>query len=265
MENAKLFFGIFFILGGMGAFLEKDFIFGYYLLILGLIILPPISDFLKEKFNFWQNRIVRYGSYIGLFVLASLFTSNIEPIEIEHDEINNQVRLINLNKVYLNADGKKIEPTLNDITYKVISVLDHQKKKAQTEKYNSENFHLLVEVSSYKKEDLKKIASEIKKDYALFAPENCNINLWDNKEAYLLYLEQQKYYSQSYNKLMEESEKTEHSIGDKYAKLKKEWDKKYYPFIADHLLASITNGNIFQYYSLQNGYYKEVGGENYKK
>ncbi len=265
MEKVKQILGILFIFAGMGALFAESFAFGYYILILGLIIFPPISDTIKEKFKIWQNRVVRYSAYIGLFFLASLFVDNIDPIELEQEEMNNPVRLINLNKVYLNANGKKIEPTLNDITYKVISVLDHKKKKAQIEKDNSENIHLLVEVSDYQKDILKKIAFEIKKDYALFAPNNCNINLWDNKEAYLSYIKQQEYYYQSYNKLMKESEKTRQPFRDKYAKMKKEWDKKYYPFIADHLLASITNGNVFQYYNLQNDYYKEVGGENYKK
>ncbi len=112
---------------------------------------------------------------------------------------------------------------------------------------------------------IKKIAFKIKDEYAQFAPNNCNIDFWDDKKAYKLYLAQQKYYTESFDKLMAEFQRTRVPIGDKHAKLKKEWDKKNYPFIADHLPASITLGNDFGYYRLQDDYYKEVGRQNFKK
>lgn len=273
----------FFITGGL-LNISKNSPLGSLLIIFsGILLIPLISEKIKLNFSFWKNNIIRRGTITAFALIGFIIIGKqIKPQknQIKNDEIVvenpkipsknkvriiNKVRTINLDKVYFDENGNKVKPDNNDITYRVVEVLDHQKTEAPEKKFNYENFHLLVKFSSYEKEDLEKIAFSIKDEYAQFAPNNCNIELWDDKKAYLLYLEQQKYYNQSFDELMIEFKRTRMPIGDKHAKLKKQWDKINYPFIADHLPASISLGNVFFYYQLQDNYYKEVGGKNYKK
>ena len=110
----------------------------------------------------------------------------------------------------------------------------------------------------YSKEILKDIAFQIKNEYAKFAPNNCNVDLWDNKEAYQLYMEREKFLSETFDKLMAEFQRTRVPFADRQEELKRKWDKKNYAFIADHLPASITPENQFLFYMLQDNYYKEI-------
>ena len=42
-------------------------------MILGVVLLPPISDLLKEKFKLWQSKGLRYVTYVVLFFIAGVF------------------------------------------------------------------------------------------------------------------------------------------------------------------------------------------------
>lgn len=66
MKVVKYVLGVLFILGGIGALAQGAFGAGLLTAILGVLLLPPVSDALKEKFKFWQNKAVRYVSYIVL-------------------------------------------------------------------------------------------------------------------------------------------------------------------------------------------------------
>src|SRR5690606_10192894 len=67
MKVVKYVLGVLFILGGIGSLASGAFGAGLLTTLLGALFLPPISDALKEKFKFWQNKAVRYVSYIVLF------------------------------------------------------------------------------------------------------------------------------------------------------------------------------------------------------
>lgn len=275
MKVVKYILGVFFILGGISALVQGAFGAGLLTAILGALFLPPVSDALKEKFKFWQNKAVRYVSYIVLFGIVGVFmpkdvttksSSSKEDItENIEQEKSNKPRIINLDKVTLDSNMKKITPTENDITYRVVEVLKHNKQEGRIRNANSEQIVLLVEVSNYDEDVIKQIAFKLKDEYAKFAPKNCMIELWDDKKAYELLLERDKYISESFDDLMEKFQRTGKPIGDEHEKLKRKWDEKNYAFIADHNPATIAEGRIFWYYMLQDDYYKEVGGKNYKK
>ena len=71
-----------------------NFIASILFLLVGLLLLPPISEQVKQKFAFWQSKNVRYIGYSALFVVAILFdksdlpeTTNTNPVvEIEKQE-----------------------------------------------------------------------------------------------------------------------------------------------------------------------------------
>jgi len=73
MKVVKYVLGVLFILGGIGSLASGAFGAGLLTTILGALFLPPISDALKEKFKFWQNKAVRYVSYIVLFGIIGAF------------------------------------------------------------------------------------------------------------------------------------------------------------------------------------------------
>ena len=70
MKVAKYILGILFIITGLGVITQKSIITGIAFVILGVVLLPTVSDKLKENVSFWQNKIVRYISYIVLFTIA---------------------------------------------------------------------------------------------------------------------------------------------------------------------------------------------------
>lgn len=276
MKVFKYIVSVLLILSALGGIFTGDFLTGLFFLILGIIIFPPISDNLKEKFKFWQNKAVRYVSYIALVVIAGAFIDKSEmnkglnettkdEVKIVNKDAENKVRYVNLDETYYDGNMKKVEPDDNDVTYKVVEVLKHDKNKGRIEDADNEIITLLIEVSSEKEQDLKEITNELKKQYAQFTPNNCFLDVWDDKKAYELYLEREKFIQKSYDKLLEEFQRTRIPIGDKLNELKLEWDKKNYPFIADHNLTSSDFSGLFDYFPLQDDYYKEVGGKNFKK
>ena len=76
MKVAKYVLAVITLILSVYAFIDKRILFGIMLLAIGALILPPISDKLKEKFSFWNNRIVRY---VSLFVLLMIGATNLPP------------------------------------------------------------------------------------------------------------------------------------------------------------------------------------------
>ncbi|MGG5576380.1 hypothetical protein ACPDHL_03425 [Myroides sp. C15-4] len=73
MKTFKYILGIFFALGGIGMLGQFQVISGLLIFILGIILLPPISEQLNDKFSFWKNKGIRYIVYILLFGIAGIF------------------------------------------------------------------------------------------------------------------------------------------------------------------------------------------------
>lgn len=75
MRVVKYFLGVFLILAGLGSFFKSDFISGVLVFILGLILIPPIAEKIKNSFNSFKNKYVRYVTYLMLFAIAGSFMS----------------------------------------------------------------------------------------------------------------------------------------------------------------------------------------------
>ena len=76
MKTFKYVLGVLILLCSFAAFAEGSVGAGLSSIILGLVILPPISDKLKEKFSFWQKKPVRYVSYVALLAIIGATLSN---------------------------------------------------------------------------------------------------------------------------------------------------------------------------------------------
>lgn len=56
MKVVKFIVGGVFIISALGMFGQKEFLTGLIFASLGLIILPPISETLKQKLELWQSK-----------------------------------------------------------------------------------------------------------------------------------------------------------------------------------------------------------------
>ena len=84
----KYICSVFLILGGLGFLTNGSFLSGILLILLGIIILPPISDNLKTKINVWKSKGMRYVSYVVLFIISSAL-SNTDDIGLNTEAQNN--------------------------------------------------------------------------------------------------------------------------------------------------------------------------------
>jgi hypothetical protein len=73
MKITKYILSIFLIISGIGFIVKENIITGLLTLILGVILLPPVSEKIKEHIILFQNKIIRYGIYIGLLLIAGAF------------------------------------------------------------------------------------------------------------------------------------------------------------------------------------------------
>ena len=80
MKTFKYVLGVLILLCSFAAFAEGSVGAGLSSIILGLVILPPISDKLKEKFSFWQKKPVRYVSYVALLAIIGATLPNKDNI-----------------------------------------------------------------------------------------------------------------------------------------------------------------------------------------
>ena len=73
MKTVKYILGIFLILLSFGAIVQNKIIPAVAFFIMGLVLIPPISEQVKAKFKLWQNKNVRYFTYIVLFIVGASF------------------------------------------------------------------------------------------------------------------------------------------------------------------------------------------------
>lgn len=222
---------------------------------LGLVILPPISEKVKAKFPLWNRRLLRYLSYFLVFFLIGVisspndeYTNKVNESISKPDKKKNLVRLINLDKKQYDANLNLIEPDSNDITYRVLEVLKHDKNEGISKEGNLEIVYLYIEVNKLDKVSIEKLSRLLKNERCKYAFGNCLIELWTNKKAYLKYLEREKYLRTTSDRLLKEFQKTRVPYGDKYKDLVEKWDSKYYKFISDHNVSSLDFKSRFVYY-----------------
>jgi hypothetical protein len=94
MKVVKFIVGGVFIISAFGMFGQKEFLTGLIFALLGLILLPPISENLKQKFNLWQSKGIRYVAYIVLFFIAGAFMDKgkFSDLKTSQSEISNETK-----------------------------------------------------------------------------------------------------------------------------------------------------------------------------
>ena len=78
MRILKFILGGLFIIASLGMFAQKEVLTGLISVILGLIILPPVSENLKQKYTLWNSKGVRYISYIVLLSLVGMTSKKVK-------------------------------------------------------------------------------------------------------------------------------------------------------------------------------------------
>lgn len=115
-KGIKYFVGVLIILGGLGVLTQKQFLPFLFLISLGSVILPPISDKLKQQYPIWEKKSVRYLAYFSLFVLYGVFVESIsecvKPIALSPEKnvinyIKNNPQDVHMKNIaYLIETGK---------------------------------------------------------------------------------------------------------------------------------------------------------------
>jgi len=73
MKVLKYVLAVLFIMGGLGNLFSGSPLSGLFTLILGIVFIPKISELIGTKIKDWDNKILRYGVYIGLFIVSAMF------------------------------------------------------------------------------------------------------------------------------------------------------------------------------------------------
>jgi hypothetical protein len=113
-----------------------------------------------------------------------------------------------------------------------------------------QNFYFLISTPDTSNSQLEKIAKELKEKNCTI---KCNIDLYDDKQAYLLSLEKDS-IDISWNVQLSQNEITLKQYKERFD----EWNKKNYCHMANHHLGRFTYDNYFWSYILKDSKYKEL-------
>ena len=207
MKVAKYILGILFIITGLGVITQKSIITGIAFLILGVVLLPTVSDKLKENVSFWQNKIVRYVSYIVLFIIAGATVPK-SPKTSSSKEENKPKIVIKTEENTTEqepATAQKEEPLIKyEIQEDLTTVIRYDKAPSYfvlIDKVNLKNDSFVTEIERV----INKIVSE--------KGGKITIDFFDNKKALELYYNSN--YGINIGKLLNKSENNllaQHSI-----------------------------------------------------
>ena len=207
MKVAKYILGILFIITGLGVITQKSIITGIAFLILGVVLLPTVSDKLKENVSFWQNKIVRYVSYIVLFIIAGATVP--KSAETSSSKEENKPKIVIKTEENTTeqepATAQKEEPLIKyEIQEDLTTVIRYDKAPSYfvlIDKVNLKNDSFLTEIERV----INKIVSE--------KGGKITIDFFDNKKALELYYNSN--YGINIGKLLNKSENNllaQHSI-----------------------------------------------------
>ena len=207
MKVAKYILGILFIITVLGVITQKSIITGIAFLILGVILLPTVSDKLKENVSFWQNKIVRYVSYTVLFIIAGATVPK-SPKTSSSKEENKPKIVIKTEENTTEqepATAQKEEPLIKyEIQEDLTTVIRYDKAPSYfvlIDKVNLKNDSFVNEIERV----INKIVSE--------KGGKINIDFFDDKKALELYYNSN--YGINIGKLLNKSENNllaQHSI-----------------------------------------------------
>ena len=207
MKVAKYILGILFIITGLGVITQKSIITGIAFVILGVVLLPKVSDKLKEKVSFWQNKIVRYVSYIVLFTIAGATVP--KSAEISSPKEENKPKIVIKTEENAReqepATAQKEEPLIKyEIQEDLTTVIRYNKAPSYfvlIDKVNLKNDSFVTEIERV----INKIVSE--------KGGKITIDFFDDKKALELYYNSN--YGINIGKLLNKSENNllaQHSI-----------------------------------------------------
>ena len=207
MKVAKYILGILFIITGLGVITQKSIITGIAFVILGVVLLPTVSDKLKENVSFWQNKIVRYVSYIVLFTIAGATVP--KSAETSSSKEENKPKIVIKTEENTTeqepATAQKEEPLIKyEIQEDLTTVIRYDKAPSYfvlIDKVNLKKDSFLTEIERV----INKIVSE--------KGGKITIDFFDNKKALELYYNSN--YGINIGKLLNKSENNllaQHSI-----------------------------------------------------
>ena len=128
MKIVKFIIGVLFIIAALGMIIQKEVLAGLISALLGIIILPPVSEKVKEKFKEWNNRSVRYVSYAVLLAIIG-FTTNKTKLSASSPNTKtktDEVAIQNPYQNYLDESAKNIaslSPERKEAREKILSEL----------------------------------------------------------------------------------------------------------------------------------------------
>jgi len=135
MQILNYFLASFFILSGMGAFTKGLFLPGTMLLVLGTLLLPPISNLLSRNVRLWNSKGTRYISYAVILLFVGAMTKKpykavnaiSTEVEINH-KANNQPNVIIQNDDKIEMDNSDFwndfDPIVKERIYNLIKAKD---------------------------------------------------------------------------------------------------------------------------------------------
>ena len=181
MKVAKYILGILFIITGLGVITQKSITAGIAFALLGVILLPKVSDKLKENVSFWQNKIVRYVSYIVLFTIAGATVP--KSAETSSSKEENKPKIVIKTEENTTeqepATAQKEEPLIKyEIQEDLTTVIRYDKAPSYfvlIDKVNLKNDSFVAEIERV----INKIVSEKGK--------KINIDFFDNKKTLEFY------------------------------------------------------------------------------
>lgn len=231
-NTIKLVIGYIIILVGIGSINKNGLTTPFCLIICGLLLIPQIITALERKLKF-SFRILKYFLIVGLFVCAvsanksKTHNKKTEQLSINKDSNSSITAKSNYNSVIL---------------------------KQETIAGGQINYWILVSNTDMSENNIKKTALELRDK---LCSGDCTISLYDDEDAFIM---------------DEKLEKKEMELGQmlsdgKISKeqdraLLKNYERKYYVKIADHLIGYLTHldSDDFNYYPYRDSRYKELGG-----
>lgn len=73
MKIVKIVIAVILIIAAFGGFITGEALPSIFMLVLGILLIPIVKEIIIKNLKFWNNKAIRYGSYIGLLILASFF------------------------------------------------------------------------------------------------------------------------------------------------------------------------------------------------
>lgn len=123
MKIIKIILSTLLILGGIGVAMQGSAISGVISIALGVLLIPKVGDFIKNKFNFWKKKGIRVTTYIMLLLMSGITNNNTTGYSPNEDFVSKQ------NK----KSAKGFVQSYDDKTQSNVSKLSEERKKLRSD------------------------------------------------------------------------------------------------------------------------------------